>query len=270
MMLPEAILASSWIHIVLFAVELMLAVRYLSQTDVDVPCRFKAIVGFLLINALAELFAVCAGSWKALIIPPAIPEMKHSWPLPMMVITTNIASATEQCFLAHRYYRLSGRILLTGFVVLMILVQTTVGLTTALDIVVNPAYGRRFTFIAIHLEYCIGAAVDIFIPILLIYELHPIRKTTYPRTKSLIRRIIVTAVWSGGCVALAQILVLILFWTRRSVMNLACTALGPLYGITILSYLFVWQPKASRATSDTKTGDLSTLPSLHLQPSISP
>jgi len=219
----------------------------------------------VVINALAEFIATCAQSWERLIIyGGSFLPMRHSWTVPLMMICNIVASNAEQCLLVHRYYRLSRRMSLTSLVVFMILLQDAAGVTVAVDLILHAEYGRRFTVISATVEYCLSAIVDIFIPILLIWELRKIQPT-YSCTKSLIRGIIVTAASSGCCVALAEILLLILFWTRRPVMVLVDAAVGPLYGITVLTNLFVWQRRPCPGTSRAKTDDLTTLDSLQLQ-----
>jgi len=117
-------------------------------------------------------------------------------------------------------------------------------------------------------SFSLGAAIDILIPILLIWELRKI-KTTYTHTQSFIRRIIVNAASSGCCVALAEIFSLILFWAQYSVVLLGCAIVGPFYGITVLVNLFVCQRTlANTNTMPTKTANLTTLDSVQLQGSF--
>jgi len=185
----------------------------------------------------------------------------------MLIICNIIASTAEQCFLVHRYYRLSRRTFLTGFSLFMILAQAAAGFAIVVDFISHPEYGRRFSLLAGSVEYCLSAAVDVLIPLLLVYELRQI-STTSSHTQSLIRRIIVNAVSTGLFVGVVEMLLLILYWGRTRAIIVACAALGPLYGITVLSNLFVFQRRPCPSTLPTKTCDLTTLDTLQLQQAV--
>jgi len=255
-MLYGSTLASSWVHSMLFIVEFVLAILYCYQFNVHGPRRFNLIVNFLVVNAVGALIATCANAWKLLIIHPASPPVNHSWPIPLMVIFSNIASTIEQCFLLYRYYTLSRRMHLTGLVLLLIVANATSGFTAAVYILVRPEY--PMTTVTTAISYYLGAIVDVLLPILIIWELRQIR-TTYSGTQSLIRRVIVNAASSGAIVAVVEILLLVLFWIRSPAIVLVGAALDPLYGITVLINLSVCQQRVSHVIPPrNKTGNLTS------------
>jgi hypothetical protein len=163
-----------------------------------------------------------------------------------------------------------GYIFDSFFVVFAILVHFASGLVVGIESLVHPAFTNEVGIMAHTVSFSLGAALDILIPILLIWELRKI-KTTYTHTQSFIRRIIVNAASSGCVVALAEIFSLTLFWTQYSVVLLGCAIVGPFYGITVLVNLFVCQRSvAGPNTTPTKTGNLTTLDSVHIQGSFDP
>jgi hypothetical protein len=243
----------------LFTVEFLFVVRYFPKFNVDGPRRFHCVVSLRVVNALVALMATCARSWKLLIIhrtPAGPPPVQHqSWPLPLMIICNTIAATIEQCYLLYRYYGLSKCISFTVFVVLLIITRGAFGFMWAIGFLGNTRYDMEIVTTA---AYCFSASIDIFIPMLLIWELRKI-KTTSACTQSFIRRVIVNASSAGCVVALCEILILILLWTVSSAICLLNAALGPLYGITVLVNLFVCQRRLPRPTlSQTKTGNITT------------
>jgi len=224
----------------------------------------------LIANATITLVATTANAWKILITHRLTLPTQHSWPLPIMIISKNVAATVEQSFLVYRFYGLSRSIFLTGCLVFAIAIHFGFGLLTGVDMLVHPSFANQTTIMAHTVSFSMGAVIDIIIPVLLIWELRKI-KTTYAHTQSFIRRIIVNAASAGCCVALAEIFSLILYWCRYSVVLLGCAIVGPFYGITVLVNLFVCQrsvayPNATR----TKTGNLTTLDSVQLHGSFDP
>jgi len=263
-LLPESALAASWMHTMLFILEIILAIRYISKFNGH--RRFNLLVGFLVANGIVTVIATCAHAWK-LIIRQATPPTKHSWPLPVMIICKNITGVIAQCFLVYRYYGLSRSIFITALVVLVIVVSAGAGLTFGIDYLVHPQFGSPIAAMARPISFCINAAIDLIIPLLLIYELRKI-KPIYSSTQSFIRRLMVNAASSGCCVALAEILVLVFLWTQPQIILLGCYILAPLYGITVLVNLFVC--RSSVPAMQTKTANLTTLDSVQIPGSIDP
>jgi len=252
----------------LFLVKLTLFVRFF--TRFNAPRPFTWVVGFLFANATLALIAVCADTWKLLIIyRSSMPPMKHSWQLPVMKICDVIAATIEQCFLLHRYYGFSRAILPTGLIVFLIPAHVVFGFKSAIELLVHPEFGHPSNNRSTTVAFALGATIDILIPIVLIWELRKI-KTNHSHVQSIIHRLIVNAASSGFCVAFAEILLLILFRARPELMPFAATALGPLYGITILVNTFARKQERAPDPSQTKTANLTTLDSFQLQQSINP
>jgi len=256
------------LHCMLFIVEIALAIRYFSKFNAH--RRFNVVVGFLVANAIVTLIATCAYSWKLLITYRVAPPKRHLWTFSVMVICKNIASTLEQCFLLYRYYGLSRSIFWTALVLLTIVVHLGAGFTIAIDFLVHPTFGYPIGNMARTISFCVNAAIDIVIPILLIWELRGIG-AVYSSTQSLVQRLIVNAASSGCCVALAEIFILVLFWTQPHLLLLGCNILGPFYGITVLVNLFVCQSGVPATTAmQTKTANLTTLDSVEVYGSIDP
>jgi len=169
----------------------------------------------------------------------------------------NITSAIAQCFLLYRYYELSRSIIFTALVIVMIVAQLAAGFTIGIDYLVHPRFGSPVAAMARPIWFCVAAAIDLFIPILLIYELRQI-KTTHSSMQSFIRRLIVNFASSGCVVALAEILVLCLFWTGPHLILLGCNVVAPCYGITVLVNLFVCQSKTHSAATGMQTKTVNT------------
>jgi len=266
-LVPESVLAASWIHAMLFFLEIVLAIRYFSQFKGS--SRFNLLVVLIMSNATVTLLATFANTWKLLITHRLSPPTQHSWPLPVMIISKNIAATIEQSFLVYRYYGLSKSIFVSSFCVLAIAVHLASGLLTGIEALVHPSFTNPISIMAHTVSFSMGAVIDILIPVLLIWELRKI-KTTYAHTQSFIHRIIVNAASSGSCVALAEIFSLTLYWAQYSVVLLGCAIVGPFYGITVLVNLFVCQRKVTPNTMPTKTGNLTTLDSVQIHGSFDP
>jgi len=152
----------------------------------------------------------------------------------------------------------------------MIVVHLAAGIVTGVDYLVHPEYGRELATMARTISLVFNAVPDFLIPILLIWELRKI-KTSYSSTYSFIHQIIVNAASSGVCVALVEVLLLVLFWTKSEVVLLAWAIVGPLYGITVLINLLVCQRRLTRTTiTPSKTVDLTTLDTAVRQGSFNP
>jgi len=261
-MLPESVLAASWLGCMLFVVEIVLCIRYFSKFSGH--SRFNLLVGFLVGMAILTVIVTCAHSWKLLITHRVTPPKRHSWPIPMIIICKNITGTVCQCFLAYRYYGLSRSIFITVSIVLVVIIHLGAGFTIAIDYLVHPQFNQPIPAHARPIWFCIAAALDIVIPMLLIYELRQI-KTIYSTTRSFIHRLIVNAASSGCVPALVEIFVLVLFWTQPHLILLGCNFVAPCYGITVLINLFICQSKVpSAAAMQTKTANLTTLDSVQL------
>jgi hypothetical protein len=252
----------------LFLAEIVLAIRYFVR--INGPRRFQVVVGVLVTNAVAQLISTTANAWQFLIIYRVTPPTEYLWPIPMMIICKVIAATTEQFFLIYRYYGLSKSMFWTTFVVLTIIAHFTAGIIVGVALFVHPAFTNQLAILANTVTYCLGAAMDILIPILLIWELRKI-KPTYSSTQSLIRRIVVNAASSGCIVAIAEIFALVLFLKLFPAVLFGCAIVGPFYGITVLVNLFVCQRSADYPTTTrTKSYNLTTLDSVALQTSVIP
>jgi len=172
----------------------------------------------------------------------------------VMIICNTIAATIGQCFLMYRYYGLSRNGAITALIILTIVTHCTFSFICAIGSVAKTVLDHDMITTA---AYCFSASVDIFIPMLLFWELRRI-KTTYSCTRSLIHHMIIKLAATGCCVALCEILILMLFWTASQAISLVNAALGPLYGVTVLVNMFVWQQKACPTSSQTNTGELTT------------
>jgi len=168
-------------------------------------------------------------------------------------------------FLIYRYYGLSRSKFWTGLVIFLIILHLASGLAVGVDLLAHPEFGRPIVVLANTVSYCVGAFMDILIPILLIWELRKL-ETTYTSTQSVIRRIIVNFASSGCIVAFAEVFTLLIFLLDYKIVLLGCAILSPFYGITVLVNIFVCQRRISAARTD-KTGDI-WIPSHYQDPTI--
>jgi len=268
----------------LLVIELVLAARYFSHVHINALRRFNVVVGALVVNAIVLVLATYAFSWKSFVLQRERPSSQGGqnhgsmqgqrngsqgaqWALPLVTICNLIAATLEHCFLVYQYYGLSKKRFWSGLIMFMIVAHVIAGLITAVGNVVDSGLSNPLFTSAMTTAFCVSAAIDVFIPMLLILELRDIM-AVYSGTPLFVRILTVNAASSGAIVALAEILLLIFYWTRIQVKHLISGALGPLYGITVFVNLSAFHrrepfrtPLQSKSRNfSTRTGNLSTFP----------
>ncbi|TFK67734.1 hypothetical protein BDN72DRAFT_82792 [Pluteus cervinus] len=251
-------IVASWLNLVLYTIELVLALRYLTSYGIHGPRRFNLVVYLLAVNGMLATVSNCAVSWQYMVQSPGILPAVHTWPLSATMFSNLVAATTEQIFLVHRFYVLSGKLYLSASVLILILAHTSVTMVTAIDLLVHPFYGHPLCIITMTVGFCISAAIDVVIPLLLVGDLRKIQ-TSSMWTQGLIRRICLHSLSTGGAVAVTEVLVIVLFWLQSPYLQVFTAALGRLYGLTIFVNLLVCQRSTNSAIAErTITGDLTT------------
>ncbi|KAL0960172.1 hypothetical protein HGRIS_011806 [Hohenbuehelia grisea] len=231
----ELLLVSSWMNMMLYMLELILAFYFFYKHPNDRWIHRVIVVSALFFDTVGTL-AVCANIWMYLITYAHFPPMMQLWTLPTMIIATIGSNVTEKCFLLYRIWKLSQNRLLVGFLSLIVLTNVVSGLISGIYVAVHPAFAPSLAIPATLVSNCASAAGDILSSVALVWALHRV-KSPFRTTRSFIRRLTINIISTGVAVAVVTIVMLILFLLGRSAFNLCFSILGRMYTITVLTNL---------------------------------
>ncbi|KAH7100734.1 hypothetical protein BKA62DRAFT_232662 [Auriculariales sp. MPI-PUGE-AT-0066] len=199
----------SWLTVMLFAVELTMLWRYFSVYQRDVIWIRIIAISMPIIDFLA-VAAICAMSYAYVITGwgDLVAMTKQGPEFPIYVMTTACNVLFMHGFLLHRYLILS-RNYIVGVVLALISLTAFVGGTVVAwaihhftDMADRP---KLKAFVTIWLAAAVAA--DVLIAVALILELARV-KTSFQKTKSLLRRLIGMSIASGSFTATLAVLAL--------------------------------------------------------------
>ncbi|KAF9495066.1 hypothetical protein BDN71DRAFT_900970 [Pleurotus eryngii] len=266
----QLLLISSWLNLVLYAMEINLAYRYMCNFPND-SRMIRGIVCFALVVDTISTVAVCGNAWIFLVGTPrtGLPPSYLQWPLPTLIIATTCSASLEQSFLIFRFWKLrhagsemqrqmresaSKRfqklpdIFMAGFLALLVCTHTGFALTSGILVSRNPVIAPEFAVAATTVARCVSGAADILVAIALVWQLRTVDASFRP-TQCLIRRLIANAIASGAIVAVTTLLLMVLFLVKALAFYIFFAILGRLYSITILVNLSTRLRKHSGSTA---------------------
>ncbi|KAF5371503.1 hypothetical protein D9615_009589 [Tricholomella constricta] len=237
-------LVSTWLNLILYSLELALTAIYFHQFPKDAPFVRVMVILFLLADTLGTI-STCATTWMFAITYANVMVTFNFWTTPVLILTTAVSAMLEQSFLIYRVYALSHCKVVCGFLLLLVVTHVAFSILSSVELSIHPEFGPGIAIMATTVAFCVAAALDILIPIALIWQL---RKFTsiFESTKNLVRRLSIKAISSGSVVAITGILFLILFWLQIPEYLIITSTFGRLYSLTVLVNLLGRKPRETR------------------------
>ncbi|RDB29903.1 hypothetical protein Hypma_013990 [Hypsizygus marmoreus] len=228
------LLSSSWINMMIFALEIVLVYRYFSRFLRYGPYALHVLVAVILLVDAVGTIGVCASTWLYLVVDGVDPIKDHLWTMPLLLVATSLSAVLEQTFLIYRFHVLSHARSMTAFLLSLVTFHMIITTWCAVNIALYPVRSRSGTAtITFILGASTAALVDLLIPGVLIWQLQKIN-SSLQSTQCLIRRVSIQAVSSGTLVAFLGVIAMTLFALMRTAFLIFWFPLGRVYGITVL------------------------------------
>ncbi|KAJ7249789.1 hypothetical protein B0H12DRAFT_1324419 [Mycena haematopus] len=250
------IVIASWLNVVLFTLEVVLCVRYFGRPSRSLV--HKTGVGVLIFVDTVCSMATCLNVVFA-VLPPKNIRLFFA-PVSVQIITTYISSIISQLFLCNLFFILTGKKIVAGTIVILILVHLAFSWASAIILLKSPLQGAsNLTATTVGAVSC--AATDIVIATCLAWKFWTMMAGTrqYHSTRSLLRRILILSVCSGAICAGNTLLMMILLLKTSDVFAFFFACQGRVYALTLLGNFLVGIP--GRTEEETR-------PSLRLGTSI--
>ncbi|KAJ7101661.1 hypothetical protein C8R44DRAFT_988336 [Mycena epipterygia] len=265
------LLASSWLNISLYTLELVLCRRYFLRPNR--PLFYRVGVGaFIFFDTLCTLTICINACFVALDLTPNAHSVALQSPMAITVFLTFLSAAVEQAILCHIFFTLTRNAFVSAFLAILVLAHMGLAFASGgLILVLNSELTAALTTGQAAAITC--AATDIFIAIALgskVWKLlsptdvipaaerystfYGLRSPIYPTRDSFTRRFLLLVVSSGLIVASNTLIFMVLLWKHNAAGNLFLTCQGRVYSLTLLANFLV----GIHFRRDDDTTDLST------------
>ncbi|KAJ7728468.1 hypothetical protein B0H16DRAFT_241199 [Mycena metata] len=231
------LLASSWLNVGLYTLELVLCWRYFQRPNR--PFLYKLGVGALIFFDTAGTFTIClnlvfvlvhlGGDQVALFSPTAV-----------AIWLTYCSAAVEQAILCHLYLSLTKNRLVTVVLGLLILAHMGLAFSSgALILVLDSELTAALDTATAAAVTC--AATDLCIAICLASKAWKLLSPTdvFPQSDSLVWRFLLLCVSAGLIVASNTVVMLALLLKRSAAFSFFFTCQGRVYSLTLLTNFLV-------------------------------
>ncbi|KAJ7490640.1 hypothetical protein FB451DRAFT_622984 [Mycena latifolia] len=245
------LLIATWLCMSLYALELILAAKYLQRPSR--PLWHKLGIAVLVLTETINITTICAQAYIVLLVfgcdrPQFIPDIVK--PVTANITVTYTTAAAVQSFMCYLFYYLTKKRIITGCLLLAILVEFGFAWASSGSIF----QARTLTHMS-SLDLKITAIACVVIDFLLAAALgHTLYKNesyfaARRSTFRLTRRLMVLSLTSGFITALSATLSMIrLLQSGPGVFILFFFIQGRIYGITTLSNLLLGIPDKPRPT----------------------
>ncbi|KAJ6556022.1 hypothetical protein B0H19DRAFT_1262142 [Mycena capillaripes] len=233
-----SILISSWLSTILYGVVLCLTWQYVWTYPSDARFRKGLLLCCLftsslaMIAQLANVFYPTVTFWG-----DTIAIQKQYWPVPVYVICNSLTGVMVDSFLITRVYLLSKNIWIALFLGGCVVIGLAGSIMVSVIISMASDISARNHAATAALIWTVGtAAADICIAAALIWKLVTMR-TSFKRTNSLIRRLVIGAIQTGSATSVIAVATLVAFYIGKSSSNVPTAfhyLIGPLYVLTLL------------------------------------
>ncbi|KAJ7200307.1 hypothetical protein GGX14DRAFT_466605 [Mycena pura] len=252
------LVASSWLNMSLYTIELGLCLRYFSRPSR--PRLHRIAVGVLVfadtVGTSFNNIDVC------MVVVGTMPKNARLGlaPLATLIMATYISATIAQLFLCNLFHVLTGNKLVSGVLLLMIFFHLGFSYASAiLCLTTGRVDGMAFSTTTVGAISC--AATDIAIAGALSWKFWQLMAGT-PHgnsTKSLLHRTLMLTVSSGAIVAGNTLLMMILLLKGSLAFTFFFACQGRAYSLTILGNFLIGTPSNRRGTDVTTPNiDLST------------
>ncbi|KAJ7606556.1 hypothetical protein DFH06DRAFT_1251007 [Mycena polygramma] len=224
-------LASSWINMMLYMLEIVMCLRYFQRgTYRPLPHRIG-------VGAMVIFDTVCTSSLDANVLMTFLVFFGKgsfsalSIPTTLNIFMTYFVAVIEQLFLCHLYFIITRKRLVS--LCLVFLAFLHLGFSSGAAIMVQTAPTERLTDTVTAVGAVLCAITDLQIAGCLGYELFKIRASQSSQS-NLLRRVFVLSITSGAIVATTTLLMMILFLKGSVAFEFFFTCQGRVYALTLL------------------------------------
>ncbi|KAJ6540855.1 hypothetical protein DFH09DRAFT_1175454, partial [Mycena vulgaris] len=246
------LLASSWLNISLYTLELVLARRYFQRPNRPLP--YQIAVGTLVFFDTVCTFTICVNAcFVVLAIPLDGNPATLLAPTSIIIFMTHFSAAIEQTILCHLFFSLTGKMLISAGLALLILVQTGAAFASGgLILALNSEVTAALTASTVASVTC--AAADIFIAICLSVKVWKMLSPADVITSSdsLVRKFFLLVVSSGLIVA-SNTLITMGLVLKLSLPPFFFTWQGRVYSLTLLANFLLGVHFRRDTDTDTST-----------------
>ncbi|KAJ6548751.1 hypothetical protein B0H19DRAFT_193208 [Mycena capillaripes] len=231
------LLASSWLNVALYTLELVLCRRYFQRPNR--PFFYKLGVSALLFFDTVCTLTICVNLCIVVLNVSGNPVALFA-PTSLTIFMTYCTAAVEQTILCHLFFSLTKNMLVTAFLSLLILAHMGLAFTSgALILVLDSTFTAALKTTIASSVTC--AAVDIFIAIALgsrVWKLlSPI--DVLPSRNSLARRFLLLSISAGLIVASNTLVMMALLLRDSPAFSFFFSCQGRVYTITLLANFLV-------------------------------
>ncbi|KAM0751444.1 hypothetical protein T439DRAFT_325577 [Meredithblackwellia eburnea MCA 4105] len=240
-------LITTWIALVLYTYELMLAVRYFASNRksrlADAKAMRVVVVSLVLLDTVAmgsncaAIYLSMAKHWGDLAW-----LLKQHWPLPLFIFATGVSGAVVHVFLLRRVWHLLPKTIV--LVPLSLIAAASLAGAIATSVIVWQSPSPSFTIPRTNKTTIIWlactAGTDLALAATLVARLYHVREKVANFEQSQLRepllQLIRTTIETGTVTALCALIVLILYFTTSATTAVAVSYwLSHLYSITLLT-----------------------------------
>lgn len=164
-----------------------MVVLYLDKFSRDARFIRFLVLSLVLADTVGTM-CTCASTWLFAVTFADTPVMYNLWTLPVLILATTVSATLEQSFLIYRSFALSHSKLICSFLMLLVATHVSFSFLSSIEVALHPEFKPGLGTTATTISYCVGAAVDITIPILLIWHLRNFTSPFEPTTSSAVHR----------------------------------------------------------------------------------
>ncbi|KAJ7740239.1 hypothetical protein DFH07DRAFT_839328 [Mycena maculata] len=240
-------IASSWVNMMLYMLELVMCLRYFRRSSPSRPLVHKFGVGALILLDTACTMAVDANTFETFLLSLGKESFfSLSVPTSVTIFMTYSTASVEQLFLCHLYFFLTRNRITSMFLVVIVVLHLAFSFASGI-LLQTADLGNPWPFTTNIVGAVLCAVTDVLIAGLLSWEFFKIRPSQNSQRR-LIRRIYILCVTSGAIVACTTILMLILFLKGDIAFQFFFSCQGRVYALTLLAN-FLSRPSFSGTSS---------------------
>ncbi|KAJ7179031.1 hypothetical protein C8R46DRAFT_1072250 [Mycena filopes] len=239
---PIPLVVSSWLNFALYTIEIILCGLYLSRPSRPTVSRIA-----ICVLVLADTFCTLSINFEVgLVLASKTEDFHFVQALAAKIVTTYTSAVITQLFFCNLYRILTRNNIVSGVLACLSLAHLGLSWSTAILLMqkphVGPASGMAFTLSIVAAGTC--ATTDVGIAVLLGRKLWKMMQGTMPGydTRSLLCRILLLSVGSGGVCAINTLIMMILLAKNNPALTFLFALQGRFYGISILANLLLGIP----------------------------
>ncbi|KAJ7500116.1 hypothetical protein FB451DRAFT_1207533 [Mycena latifolia] len=239
-LVPNALLlASSWLNIGLYTLELVLCRRYFQRPNRPLLYRFG--VGALVFFDTICTLTICVNVSFVLLAVPLGGNLAASLaPTSIAIFTTYCTAAIEQVILCHLFFSLTGKPFISACLAILILVHMGFAFASGgLILVLNSELSASLTTTTVAAITC--AATDICLAFCLGCKFWKVLSPTevITSTHSFVRKFLLLVISSGLVVASNTLIMMGLLLKHSSAFDFFFSCQGRIYSLTLLANFLV-------------------------------